>query len=250
MYDDIDVVWISSSPVLQRFDKPLLQYISQYVNVAQWEYISGKDEGNSIDEAVELLDEFFSECAYPINLAGHGAGGAIALTYARRYPEKVRSLVLLSVASQPAHTWHVHYYLQRQLFPLSRDQILANTVRNLFGEQPHNTTKKLISVLKRDLDQTPLNHSLFKLIELPKGGVSMPMMVCGSQNDPIVNSPTLEKWIKMFKPEDDFWEYSKGYHFFHYFYPQPVGEAILRFWRPYHSPVIAKTQLFSSSLKN
>ncbi|MBE9207659.1 alpha/beta fold hydrolase [Nostoc sp. LEGE 06077] len=250
MSDELDVVWISSSPVLQRFDKPLLQYISQYANVSQWEYRPGKDEGASINEAVDLLDEFLSEYAYPVNLAGHGAGGAIALTYARRYPEKVRSLIILAVAPQAANTWHVHYYLQRQFFPISREQVLANSVRHLFGEQPHNTTKKLIAVLNRDLDQTPLSHSLFKLIELPQGGVSMPMMICGSKNDPIVNSSVLKKWLNNLKPEDDLWEFSKGHHFFHYFYPQPVGEQMLKFWQTHHLPFILTNQLFSSTLRN
>ncbi len=92
MSNDTDVVWISSSHVLQRFDRPLLQYISQYMNVDQWEYHHDKDEGSSIDEAVNLLDEFLSQSSHPVHLAGHGAGGAIALTFARRYPQKVRSL--------------------------------------------------------------------------------------------------------------------------------------------------------------
>ncbi|AFY49101.1 putative hydrolase or acyltransferase of alpha/beta superfamily [Nostoc sp. PCC 7524] len=250
MSDAIDVVWISSSPVLQRFDKPLLQYLSQYVNVAQWEYRHGKDEGGSIDEAVDLLAEFLSQCPHPIDLGGHGAGGAIALTYARRYPEKVRSLILLAVASQPANTWHAHYYLQRQVFTMSREQVLASSVRHLFGEQPHNTTKKLIAVLDRDLEQTPLLHSLFKLVDLPTGGVSMPMLVCGSKNDTIVNPPALQNWLHCFKPEDHLWECPKGHHFFHYFYPQQVGEQMLNFWQLYYPQPRDTTVLFSSTLIN
>ncbi|WP_442947782.1 hypothetical protein [Nostoc sp.] len=49
MSDNTDVVWISSSNVLQRFDRPLLQYISKYMNVNQWKYHHNKDEGSSID---------------------------------------------------------------------------------------------------------------------------------------------------------------------------------------------------------
>lgn len=78
MSDNTDVVWISSSHVLQRFARPLLQYISQYMNVNQWEYHHNKDEGSSIDEAVDLMDEFLAPSSHPVNLAGHGAGGAIA----------------------------------------------------------------------------------------------------------------------------------------------------------------------------
>ncbi|MBD2253867.1 alpha/beta fold hydrolase [Nostoc parmelioides] len=250
MSNDIDIVWVSSSHVLQRFDKPLLQYLSQSVTVAQWEYIADQDEGSSIDEAVESLDEYLSQCSDPVNLAGHGAGGAIALTYARRYPEKVRSLILLAVAPQPANTWHAHYYLQRQLFTISREQILAISVRNLFGEQPHNTTKKLMAVLVRDLEQFPLSHSLFKLVHLPPGGVDIPMMVCGSKNDPVVNLSALQDWLNWSKPEDHLWECPKGYHFFHYFYPQTVGAQMLSFWQQYHLQPRLKSQLLSPNLTN
>ncbi|MBN3946197.1 MAG: alpha/beta hydrolase [Nostoc sp. NMS7] len=252
MSDDTDVVWISSSHVLQRFDRPLLQYISQSMNVDQWEYLHDKDEGSSIDEAVDLIYEFLGQYSHPIHLAGHGAGGAwftaagIALTFARRYPQKVRSLVLLAVASQPANTWHVHYYLQRKLFTMSREQVLASCVRHIFGEQPHNTTKMLMAVLCGDLEESPLLHSLFKLIELPKGGVFMPLMVCGSKNDIIVNSSAL----KGFKPEDHLWECPKGYHFFHYFYPQKVCEQMLSFWQPYHLQSMLTSQLVFQNLTN
>ncbi|MEH2317714.1 hypothetical protein [Nostoc sp.] len=60
MSDDTDVVWISSSHVLQRFDQPLLQYISQYINVDLWEYHYHKDQGSFIDEAVDLMYEFLA----------------------------------------------------------------------------------------------------------------------------------------------------------------------------------------------
>lgn len=248
MSDIFDVLWLSSSPALVRFDQPLLSYLSKYMQVAQWEYHPEKDEGSSIDEAVNLLNEFLTPCTDAIHLAGHGAGGAIAVNFARRYPEKVRSLTLLAVASQPAHTWHAHYYVQRSLFTISREQVLANSVRNLFGKQSHHTTKKLMSALDKDLDQTPLSHSIFKLVDLPKGGVSMPMMVCGSNNDPIVDPPALQDWLKYFKPEDNLWECPQGHHFFHYFYPQEVGQQILSFWQLYHLQPMLISQLISQNL--
>nr|WP_144051215.1 alpha/beta hydrolase [Calothrix sp. PCC 7507] len=201
---------------------------------------------SSIDKAVDLLSEFVDKSAESVHLAGHGMGGAIALTFSRRYPQKVRSLTLLAVATQPANTWHTHYYVQRQLFTISREQILASNVRSLFGNQPPHTTKKLITALERDLEQSPCQHSLFKLVDLPKGGVSMPMMVCGSKTDPIVNTPALDDWLNWFKPEDTIWECPKGYHFFHYFYPQQVGEQILRFWQRQNTQLIAKSVLSSN----
>lgn len=250
MTDDIDVLWVSSSKVLQRFDQPLLRYISQYMNVYQWEYCDRKDEGRSIDEAVELVNELLGQYSHPIHLAGHGAGGAIALSVARRYPQKVRSLVLLAVAPQPANTWHVHYYLQRQVFSMSRQQVLVSSVRHLFGTQTPGTTKKLMAILSRDLEQSPLLHSLFKLVDLPTGGVSMPMLVCGSKTDPIVHPSALIKWLQVFKPEDCLWECPKGHHFFHFFYPQQVGERMLDFWEITHLEKILNQPLITREGRN
>lgn len=232
-----DVLWLNASAALKRFDRPLLQHLSEYMNIAQWEYQHTRDEAVSIDDAVLLLHDFLSSYPHPVHLGGHGISGAIALTFARRYPEKVRSLTLLGVASQPANTWQAHYYFQRQMFTISREQILANMVRTMFGKQPCHKVKKLITVLDKDLEQSPSPHSLFKLVYLPKGGVSMPMMVCGSQTDSIVNSPALEDWRNWFKPEDRLWEIPEGYHFFHYFHPQEVGEQILNFWTSHQQRV-------------
>ncbi len=248
MSDSFDVLWLSASPALQRFDKPLLEYLSGYISVAQWEYQQTKDEASSIDQAVELLYDFLEWCDRPVHLAGHGMGGAIALTFARRFPQKVRSLTLLAVAAQPANNWHAHYYFQRQLFSISRELVLASSVRSLFGNQPAHTTKKLVAALDKDLEQSPSSHSLFKLVYLAKGGVSMPMMVCGSKSDPVVNPPALHDWLNWFKPEDKLWECPQGYHFFHYFYPQQVSEQILSFWQHHHPHLLEASPLsFSTS---
>ncbi|MGV0105395.1 Serine aminopeptidase S33 domain-containing protein [Nostoc sp. DSM 114160] len=249
MSDSFDVLWLSASPVLQRFDKPLLEHLSRYINIAQWEYQQTRDEASSIDQAVDLLYEFL-ECRGPVHLAGHAMGGAIALTFARRFPQKVRSLTLLAVAAQPANNWQAHYYFQRQLFSISRELVLASSVRSLFGNQPPHTTKKLVAALDKDLEQSPTSHSLFKLVYLPKGGVSMPMMVCGSKSDPVVNPPALHDWLNWLKPEDKLWECPQGYHFFHYFYPQQVGEQILSFWQCHHPHLLEASALSFSTSTN
>jgi pimeloyl-ACP methyl ester carboxylesterase len=239
MSESFDVLWLNSSPILKHFDQPLLQYLSRYLPIAHWEYHQTKDEASSTDQAVELLDDFLESRDRPVHLAGHGMGGAIALIFARRFPKRVRSLTLLAVAAQPANTWHAHYYFQRQLFTISREQVLANSVRSLFGNQPPHTTKKLVAALDKDLEQSPFLHSLFKLVYLPKGGVSMPMMVCGSKTDPVVNPPALHDWQNLLKPEDNLWECPKGHHFFHYFYPQQVGEQIVSFWQRHYPQSLA-----------
>lgn len=229
-----DVLWLNASSSLKGFDQPLLRYLSQHLTVAQWEYSQSDDEASSLETAVMLLHDFL-QYHPPVHLAGHGLSGVLGLTYARRFPEQVRSLTLLSVAAQPAITWQTHYYVQRQLIACSRQQLLACIVRSLFGQQlPHSLPfgiKDLIRLLARDLEASPSPHSLFKLARLPKGGVPMPLMVCGSKTDPIVHPPALQEWLECFKSDDTLWQCPDGRHFFHYFYPQLVGEQLLQFWR-------------------
>lgn len=56
-------------------------------------------------------------------------------------------------------------------------------------------------------------------------------MVCGSQDDLIVDRAALEAWQTYFKEGDRLWECVYGHHFFHYYQPQPVGRQILKFWQ-------------------
>ena len=225
-----DVLWLSASPSLKPFDRPLLRYLSQHLPIAQWEYCQTSDEASSLDKAVVLLHDFL-QFRRPVHLIGHGMGGILGLIYARRYPEHVQSLALLAVASQPATTWQVRYYVQRQLLPCSRQQVLAQTVRSLFGSQLPYPAKDLVRVLARDLEESPSPHSLFKLVDLPTGGVSMPLMVCGCKTDPVVDPISLAGWLTCLKQEDYLWECPEGHHFFHYFHPQQVGEQVLDFWQ-------------------
>lgn len=67
----------------------------------------------------------------------------------------------------------------------------------------------------------------------------MPMLVCGSKTDSVVNPPALDDWRNWFKPEDRLWEFPQGYHFFHYFHPQEVGAQIMNFSRFHNRGAIA-----------
>lgn len=231
MSDLFDVVWLTASPSLKYFDRPLLKYLSRHLNIAQWEYIQSLDESSCINRAADLLNSYLQHRDSPIHLIGHGISGVVALTFARRYPSLVQSLTLLAVSAKPAMTWHSNYYMQRQILPLSREQVLAQSAQSLFGKHPPCPMKKLVNALDRDLKESPHLDSLFKPVKLPQGGVSMPLMVCGSQTDSVVHPPALQEWKNWLKPEDKLWECPDGYHFFHYFYPEEVGEQILSFWQ-------------------
>lgn len=235
-----DILWLSASPSLQRFDQPLLRYLAEQTAtesssfsgaIARWEYYQTPDEASSLAKAVALLHDYLKLRDRPIHLAGHGISGTIALTYARRYPERVQSVSLLAVAARPAVTWHAHYYVQRQMLPCSRQQLLAQMARSLFGSPLPYPAKDLVQVLDRDLEASPCLHSLFKLGELPKGSVMMPLLVCSSHNDPVVDPQAVSGWRDWTKSEDALWQCPDGHHFFHYFYPQPVGDRLLSFWQ-------------------
>jgi pimeloyl-ACP methyl ester carboxylesterase len=226
-----EVLWLNGSPSLQCFDRPLLSTLAAQAKVTQWQYCQEQDEGSSLQNAVSLLHEHLQQTDYPIHLMGHGIGGVIGLIYARCFPEKVRSLTLLSVAEQPAMTWQTHYYVQRHLMSCSRYQVLAFMVRSLFGSKPPYDVKNLIRALDRDLAEAPCLHSLFRVFDLPKGGILAPLMVCGSQTDSVVHPPALLEWRNWMKPNDRLWECPTGRHFFHYFHPQQVVDQVLAFWQ-------------------
>ncbi len=250
-----DALWVSGSPSLRCLSMPLIKKLLRYTNISGWEYIQSIDEPACMDTAVKFLHCYLKTREIPIHLVGHGVGGTIALIFARQYPQFVKSLTLLSVAVQPANTWHVNYYQQRQIYSLSRAETLLNTIQNLFREEsicdsqkfkPYEikpqeldprklslhkfSPYKLINNFNQDLENLPLMHSLFNIEKLPLGGVSMPLMICGGQIDPILSYLELYKWKEWLKPEDIIWKCPQGSHFFHYFYPDLVSKEISKFW--------------------
>jgi pimeloyl-ACP methyl ester carboxylesterase len=215
------------------------------VTIAQWEYEQTVDEASSVSQAVALLHEYLQPQSQPLHLVGHGMSGVVALLYARQHPEQVKSLTLLSVAAQPAITWHAHYYVQRSLLPCSRTQILTQTVRSLFGSARNLQVQSLASMLDRDLESSPLLYTLYGLTPLPKGGVKMPLLVCGAADDSVVDRHAQAEWSQWLKLGDRLWCCPSGKHFFHYFQPEQVGNQLFEFW---HSTGAARFTLRSQTV--
>ncbi len=224
-----DVLWLSTSSSFNCFARPLLCYLSQHLTVAQWQYCQTQDEGCSLDEAVFLLHDYLKSGNKPVHLVGHSTGGLLGLLYARQYPEKVKSLTLLAVGVDAAIDWQAHYYTHRQC--LSRQATLNPMAYNLFGYHKECTMKHLVKLLEQDLDCSLSPHSLFQRISVPPEGVSVPLMVCGSRDDMIVESETLQGWRPWLKQGDRLWECLEGKHFFHFSQFQLVGEQLLDFWQ-------------------
>ncbi|MBW4570428.1 MAG: alpha/beta hydrolase [Tolypothrix carrinoi HA7290-LM1] len=224
-----DVIWLNTSPSLLCFAKPLLRELSHDVTIARWEYSQTQDEASSLDVAVQLLHSYLESSNQPVHLIGHSTGGLLGLLYARRYPEKVKSLTLLAVGADAALDWQAHYYTHLPF--LSHQKILTAMVYNLFGYQNELTVKRLESILEQDKNCSLSPHSLFKRLSVPPCPVPVPLMVCGSTDDIIVERDALQGWRPFLMEGDRYWECQKGRHFFHLFEPEIVAEQILDFWQ-------------------
>jgi pimeloyl-ACP methyl ester carboxylesterase len=227
-------VWINANPSFKRFDGRIIRYLSRHLPLAYWEYSQTQDEACSLQIAMTLLHDYLKSLSEPVSLIGHGTGGLVGLLYARKYPHKVKSLTLLGVGANPAIDWQAHYYALRKLLSCSQEFILARMVQILFGYQQNRVhTQDLIAILGQDLITSPSPHSLFQHYQIEPGGVSMPLMICGSDNDSVVDSLALHKWLDYLKPGDEIWTHPNGHHFFHYFFPEAVGKQILEFWQQF-----------------
>ncbi|NJK30095.1 MAG: alpha/beta hydrolase, partial [Acaryochloris sp. SU_5_25] len=231
MTHSISALWVTTSSYLQRFDQPLLQRLRQHTTLAQWQYQQSEDEPCALEVAVDLLHDYVQGCDHPIHLLGHGTGGLVSLLYARQCPQRVRSLTLLGVGAWAMVDWIAHYYFHLQLLPCSRRQVLTQLIPDLFGAQNPTVTCYLTRLLEKDLAVSPSPHSLFQQGNLMPRSVPVPLLVCGSANDPVVDSRALEEWQPWLKGGDRMWQSADGPHFFHCFDPQPVAEQILDFWR-------------------
>lgn len=226
-------LWLTVSPNLKRFDQRLLCRLSKRVSIARWEYIQTADEPCCLEVAISLLHEYlhknFVHTNKPIDLVGHGLSGVIGWLYTQRYPEHVRSLTLLSVAASPGVNWHAHYYALRQLLPCSREIVLAQMARMLFGQRSCDITRILVEMLQQDLDAGLALHSLVKCQDIESTKIQPPLLVCQGGNDAVVNGS--DRWQSLLKPSDRMWTCPGGHHFFHFDQPRLVESTILHHWQ-------------------
>ena len=237
----IEALWINTNPSFKRFDGNIIRYLGKHKAIAYWEYQQHQDEACSLEVALVLLQDYLKSLSQPIHLIGHGTGGLLALLYARKYPHKVRSLSLLGVGYHPAVDWQAHYYAMRKLLPCSQEIILSKMVQRLFGYQNNYNTKGLVEILKQDLNTSPSPHSLYQEARISPGGVSMPLLVCTSEQDSIIDTNAFYGWLNFVKEGDVMWECPQGHHFFHYFFPQKVGKEVIEFWNGIPQPEASHT---------
>ncbi len=231
MTPESDKLWLSVSPHLKCFDQRLLSQLAKHALIQRWEYFQTLDEPCSIDAVIEALHDYLSQSTRKIHLMGHGVSGIVGLIYARRHPERVASLTLLSVGAFPAVNWQAHYYALRQLLPCSREIILGQMTRLLLGQQSTTFTKALAQLLARDLDSNLTLHSLAHHTEISPGGVAVPLLVCTGAIDAVVCAQKQRLWHDWMKPTDRLWICPEGNHFFHFHHFKAVAEVISEYWQ-------------------
>ncbi len=224
-------LWLNVSPHLQRFDQPLLCQLARHSHLQRWEYHQTIDEPCCLETAVSLLHDHLNSVPQPVHLIGHGLAGVVGLLYARRWPQRVRSLTLLSVGVQPLVTWQSHYYALRRLLPCSRQMVLVQMVQILFGPQPYNTALALAAILEKELDNGFYPGSLVNHSSVPLDGVEVPLMISHGADDVVVDARAYQDWRPWLKARDWQWNCPRGRYFFHHTYPKLMAQQIQTFWQ-------------------
>ncbi|MEM6836605.1 MAG: alpha/beta hydrolase [Cyanobacteria bacterium P01_C01_bin.120] len=224
-------LWLSVNPSFRRFEQQLLGPLNCDRVVDHWGYSQTPDEPSDLEVALILLHDYLKSCDRPLHLIGHGTSGLVGLLYARRFPQRVKSLTLLAVGVQATWDWKAHYYKQLNLLPCSRTRVLAQMIHNLFGRQSHHCLAGLLELLERDLTESLSLHSLLHQFNLPADDVPVPLLVCGGQADPIVDLEQIQSWYSWLKQGDRVWLCPNGQHFFHATHPQITAAEIIDFWQ-------------------
>jgi pimeloyl-ACP methyl ester carboxylesterase len=247
-----NALWLSVSPHLRGFDQRLLAELVKTATVRRWDYCQTADEPCCTEAVIEALHGYLTErsalenswqvgtAAHKVHLLGHGLSGVMGLLYARRYPQHVASLTLLSVNSLPALNWQAHYYGLREQSPCSRERILAQMTQLLFGEHPRRFSQALTELLVRDLDNSLTLHSLAQHSHIDPSPLEVPVLVCNGEADVIMQvqqelyweqwrqaDSRAERSAQMKSPESfSLWRCPQGNHFFHFHHPQLVAATI------------------------
>ncbi|MEM9216018.1 MAG: alpha/beta hydrolase [Cyanobacteria bacterium P01_F01_bin.150] len=242
MNHQYDALWLSVSPQLQRFDQRLSQRLIKATTVRQWNYRQTADEPCCLETCLILLHDYLKQHSRPIHILGHGMSGIVGLLYARRHPERVASLTLLSVGANPTVSWHSHYYALRNLLPCKRSMVLVQVARLLCGPYCPSVLKTVAGMLEKDLDECLALHSLASRTAIQPDSIKPPLLVCQGKLDVILDPNTQLRWDQYLKDGDRFWQCPEGRHFFHYEYPQMVADEIIAYWETVfeYAPLMAQ----------
>ncbi len=226
-----EVVIVSTNPISDRLDVSLARFLGKNRGVAQWIYSEASgDVASTTGEVLYGLESYLAGFT-PVHLIGHSLNGMLAFLYAQKFPERVLSLTLLSVGKNIAMSWVCQYYFNLNFLPICRECLLKQMAVNLFGNLPSTELNFYIGLLERDLSYGFSPHSPFNLVCRRNEQLQVPLLVCGSKDDFICDPNSLHSWQTLLKPNDRFYLFNSGGHFFHHFQAEAVGKIIEEFWQ-------------------
>jgi surfactin synthase thioesterase subunit len=109
--------------------------------------------------------------------------------------------------------------------------MLMRTAFYLFGYRDREMLSWLANLLKQDLDNSLVPHSLYAPTYIAPTSIAVPMLVCGALDDYVFGAENAyQKWRLYLKDSDRLWLSEQGKHFFHYSQWQTVSNQIRSFW--------------------
>jgi surfactin synthase thioesterase subunit len=90
----------------------------------------------------------------------------------------------------------------------------------------------LAELLKQDLDNSLIPHSLYAQTYTAPTPIAVPLVVCGALDDYVIagGEHAYQKWRLHLKENDRLWLSEQGKHFLHYSQWQSVSNQIRAFW--------------------
>lgn len=224
-------IWLNFSPAFGRFNRSLVKHLAKNQTILQWDYCQTADEASSIDIGLELLERYLASFQEKVHLIGHSTSGLLALLYAKKNPEKVKSLSLLSVGIYPALDWQAYYYSQVNLLNYSRYFVLSQIASNLIECRCLRHIQKMVEILEEDLISSISPHSLYRQLLILPEHIPVPLFVGAGDQDLVVNPGLFAGWNDLKKEQDRLWLCPGGKYFFHYEQPELTAQKLNYFWR-------------------
>lgn len=172
--------------------------------------VSTKSLEYSISHQAEMLDQFItSKNIKKIHIAGNSMGGAIALAYTHRYPNKVKSLILIDalgmISSKSELTKQIEEYGNNPFFDICTEEKFENLLSFGMHQPPYIPGIFMEKLVSEKCDRAELEKVVYKDmiknsdLSLEAANLSTPTLIIWGRKDRVLhvdNAALFHKTIK------------------------------------------------------
>ena len=224
------ILWVDLQPSLYCLNKRVAQYLSRKRQVKRWSFQHDLDESCNEETVYDLLCETLQNDDNKYHIIGHGLSGTLACKFAQKYPQKLKSLTLLSVDTHTSNHWSSHYLKIRSQLPCSRTQVLSHLSSLLFHQSNARAAAAFPCLLAKCLDSEYIQGSVISQYTRDELIIpSIPVLIINGQHDFVVDENSRHRWVKKLKPGDCYQSINKGRHFFQFSHSQSTVQRINAF---------------------